>query len=153
MPVNHEITTLKWPTAEGTKAVSAPLVSYQPAWLDLDMSCDTARSLDARTPGPGTLLATNPPNSEYGNLTGLTLQVNDGQLALLSGGERVGSTALPAGDCAISIDSSGSSTTANVGDTQLAQLNGDQRPQMTGIFSDLDENQGVFSFAHERVAA
>ncbi|GAB2740609.1 arabinosyltransferase domain-containing protein [Salinifilum aidingensis] len=145
MPVNHEITTLKWPTAEGTKAVSAPLVSYQPVWLKFDMSCETARSLDARTPGTGTLLATNPPNSDYGKLTGLNLEISNGQLSLLTAGERVGSADLPAGDCAISIDSDGSSTTASVGDAQLAQLNGDQRPQVTGVYSDLDENQDPVS--------
>ena len=75
VPVSYDITTLKWPTAEGTKSVSAPLVAYSPVWLNADVPCTAVRSLDARTNGPATLLSTNPPSSDYGKLTGLILQV------------------------------------------------------------------------------
>lgn len=141
LPVFHDITTLKWPTAQGTKPVSAPLVSYSPLSLDANVPCESVRDLDARTNGPGVLLSTNPPNSEYGKLTGLTLQVDNGQLTLLSQGQQLSSVPLPEGSCAVSISSDPSGTQANVGDQQLASVKGDQRPQLTGIFSDLDAAQ------------
>ncbi|CAL99550.1 arabinosyltransferase C [Saccharopolyspora erythraea NRRL 2338] len=141
LPVNHEVTTLKWPTAQGTKPVSAPLVSFSPVWLNANVSCETARGLDARTDGrPGTLLSTNPPNSDYGNLTGLVLQVDNNMLTLLSKGQSLSTVPLPAGDCTISVHSDAGGTTANVGDQQLASTRGDQRPQLTGVYSDLDES-------------
>src|SRR5436190_23559028 len=71
LPVTYNITTLKWPTAEGTKPVSAPLVSFSPIWLKAAVPCSAARALDARTTGPANLITTNPPNSQYGKLTGL----------------------------------------------------------------------------------
>ncbi|MDA3628675.1 arabinosyltransferase domain-containing protein [Saccharopolyspora sp. WRP15-2] len=139
LPVNYEITTLKWPTAEGTKSVSAPLVSYSPVWLKADVPCASARSLDQRTNGPGTLLSTNPPSSDYGNLTGLVLQVDNGHLTLLNKGQQVGTAPLPDGDCTIALKSDAYETTATAGGESLADLHGDQRPQLTGIYSGLND--------------
>lgn len=138
LPVTHDITTLKWPTAEGTKAVSAPLVSYSPLWLEGTASCATARSLDERTDGPGVIFSTNPPSSDYGKLTGLTLQVNNGALTLLTRGQQLNTVPLPQGDCEIRLSSTAQSTTATVGDQTLTDSSGDHRPQLTGIYSQLD---------------
>ncbi|GAA4840875.1 arabinosyltransferase domain-containing protein [Saccharopolyspora rosea] len=139
VPVSYNITTLKWPTAEGTKSVSAPLVAYSPVWLNADVPCTAVRSLDARTNGPATLLSTNPPSSDYGKLTGLILQVDGGHVTLQNRGQQVGTVPLPDGDCTISVRSDASGTRATVGDQQLANLHGDQRPQVTGIYSGLDD--------------
>ncbi|GAB3285959.1 arabinosyltransferase domain-containing protein [Parasphingorhabdus pacifica] len=138
LPVNHNITTLEWPTAQGTQSVSAPLVSFSPQSLDAEVPCASARDADARTPGTAVLLSTNPPSSEYGSLTGLVLQITDGQLTLISKGQQVSTVPLPAGDCSVSIRSDASSTTATIGDETLASLKGDQRPQLTGVYSDID---------------
>ncbi len=142
LPVVHDITTLEWPTAQGTRAVSAPLVRYSPIELNASVPCQTVRSLDARTQDQALVLGTNPPNSEYGKLTGMTLQVTGGQLTLLSKGRQLGTTPMPSGDCSISIHSDASSTTAGVGNQPLADIHGqDRRPQLTGIYSDIDEQQ------------
>ncbi|KAA5834436.1 arabinosyltransferase [Saccharopolyspora hirsuta] len=138
LPVQHEITTLKWPTAQGTAPVSAPLVTHAPLWLTAEVPCASARSLDARSNGAAVLIATNPPSSTYGGVTGLSLQVEGGEVTLWSRGQRIGSTALPAGDCAISVRADSSGTRADVGGTELAAVDGDRRPQLTGIFSQLD---------------
>jgi arabinosyltransferase C len=138
MPVDHDVTTLQWPTAEGTKPVSAPLVSHSPLWLTADVPCAAARNLDSRIDGPGVLIATNAPSSEYGGLTGLSLQVDSGQVVLWSRGHQAGTAVLPEGDCAISVRSDASGTQANVGGLPLAAVPGDQRPQLTGIYSQLD---------------
>lgn len=139
LPVNTQITTLKWPTAEGTKPVSAPLVNYSPVWLDTHVPCAAAQSLDARTAGPAVLLSTNPPNSEYGKLTALTMQVDRGQLTLLSKGQQLATTPLPSSDCSISVHSDASGITADVGGKQLP-IGRTDRPQLTGIYSQLDSN-------------
>ncbi|WP_010313485.1 arabinosyltransferase domain-containing protein [Saccharopolyspora spinosa] len=139
LPVNYNITTLKWPTAEGTKSVSAPLVSYSPVWLNAEFPCTAVRSLDLRTNGPATLLSTNPPSSDYGKLTGLTLQVDNGHLTMLTKGQQVGTVPLPGGDCSLSLHSDAFGTTASVGTETLANLRGDQRAQLTGIYSGLND--------------
>ncbi len=138
LPVDHDVATLRWPTAQGTRAVSAPLVAYSPVWLDARVPCAAVRSLDSRTTGPGTLLSTNPPSSDYGKLTGLVLQVDRGQVALLSRGQQAGTTALTTGNCALAVRSDASGTVATVDGKPWVKLTGDQRPQLTGVYSDLD---------------
>ncbi|MCX2729350.1 arabinosyltransferase domain-containing protein [Saccharopolyspora sp. NFXS83] len=138
LPVRYEVTELRWPTAGGTQAVSAPLAAYQPLRLDFDVPCATARALDARSPEPAVLLSTNPPEAEYGTLTGLRLEVHDGTLRLLSQGQQLGTAPLAAGDCAISVHSDGTATNAEVGGERFAHVPGDARPQLTGIHSDVD---------------
>ncbi|GAA2354598.1 arabinosyltransferase domain-containing protein [Saccharopolyspora halophila] len=140
LPVTHNVGTLKWPTAEGgTRAVSAPLEAYSPVWLDAKVPCASAHSLDARSERPGLLLSTNPPTSDYGNLTGLTLQVENGQAQLYSKGQQISTTQLPEGECTIKLHSDASGTSAHVDGTRWANVTGDQRPQLTGIYSSLDD--------------
>ncbi|MFI0463896.1 arabinosyltransferase domain-containing protein [Saccharopolyspora sp. 5N102] len=138
LPVNHDVVTLRWPTAEGTRSVSAPLVAYSPLWLDTKVPCAAARSLDARTAGPAILLSTNPPSSDYGRLTGLTLQVDEGQAALFSKGRQISTVQLPAGACSIDVRADADGTTASIDGQAWARVLGDQRPQLTGIYSSLD---------------
>ncbi len=140
LPVQYEITTLHWPTEQGTRAVSAPLSAYQPIRLDLRVPCATARSLDARSPDPAVLLSTNPPEAEYGDLTGLRLEIQQDRLRLLVRGQQLGTARLPEGDCEITVHSDGAGTTASAGDAPIAQAAGDIRPQLTGIYSDVDGN-------------
>ncbi|MGW1682344.1 arabinosyltransferase domain-containing protein [Saccharopolyspora sp. NPDC002376] len=152
MPVRYDVTTLAWPTAQGTDAVSAPLAAYSPVRLDIEVPCAAARELDARSTDPAVLVSTNAPSSEYGKLTGLLLQVHDGQVALVVRGQQLGSAVLPDSECSISVHSDGHRTFAAVGDRTLAQVNDDIRPQLTGIYSDLDEridNVRDVSFAAE----
>ncbi|WP_258175193.1 arabinosyltransferase domain-containing protein [Actinopolyspora mortivallis] len=140
LPVRHDITQLRWPTAQGTEPVSAPLVIYSPVELEFTASCAAVRSLDERTENAATLLSTNAPSAEYGNLTGMVLRVDDGRLTLLSKGRQLGTTPLPSGDCTLSVSSDASRTVAEVGDQTLASVRGeDRRPQLTGIFSQLDD--------------
>lgn len=139
LPVTFDIGTLKWPTAEGTKPVSAPLVSFSPNWLDTSFTCDAARSLDQRTNHPANLISTNPPNSDYGKITGLIVQIDRGTLSVLSKGQQLGTTELPPGPCSIAVHSDASKTTVKVGDHSVINIQGqDRRPQLTGIYSDLD---------------
>ncbi|GAA0527753.1 arabinosyltransferase domain-containing protein [Saccharopolyspora thermophila] len=138
LPVEHEITTLRWPTAEGTHSVSAPLVSHAPLWLTAEVPCRAARDLDARTSGPAVLVSTNAPSSFYGGMTGLSLQVDAGKVVLWSRGRQAGAVPVPDGDCVISVRADATGTSAAVAGAPFAVVSGDQRPQLTGIFSQLD---------------
>ncbi|WP_246025566.1 arabinosyltransferase domain-containing protein [Saccharopolyspora antimicrobica] len=139
LPVQHQITTLEWPTEQGTRPVSAPLAAYSPIRLDLQVPCSTARGLDARSADPAVLASTNPPKSHYGDLTGLRLEVQDRQLRLSVQGRQLGTAKLPDGDCTIVVYSDGNGTSAQIDDNQIAHLAGNTRPQLTGIYSDVDD--------------
>ncbi|MEV4645832.1 arabinosyltransferase domain-containing protein [Saccharopolyspora sp. NPDC049357] len=141
LPVNHDVTTLKWPTAEGTRAVSAPLLTHEPLWLNATVPCAAARNLDDRVNGAGELLATNAPSGTYGGLTGMHLQIDNGQVSFFSRGHQIGAAALPAGDCAITVNSDAGETRADVAGVPLGSAGGDQRPQLTGIYSQLDHQR------------
>ena len=39
LPVEHDVNTLRWPTAQGTESVSAPLVSFEPLWMNATVPC------------------------------------------------------------------------------------------------------------------
>ncbi|GAA2351554.1 arabinosyltransferase domain-containing protein [Saccharopolyspora halophila] len=138
LPVNFDVSTLRWPTAEGTRSVSAPLVSQAPMWLTANVPCASARDLDLRSEEPGVLVATNAPEADYGRATGLSLRVDDGQLQVWSRGEEIGGGPVPAGDCAITLRADAAGTHAEAGGAPLAAVEGDQRPQVTGIYSELD---------------
>lgn len=139
LPVNQDVTTLRWPTALGTASVSAALVSYAPLSLDATMPCAAARGLQARTSGPATLLATTPPSSPYSEVAGLQLQVDHGQVSLIDRDSRLGTASLPPDACSITVHSDGFGTRATVDGRQFAAVQGDHRPQVTGIYSTLDK--------------
>ncbi|MFC7340235.1 arabinosyltransferase domain-containing protein [Saccharopolyspora griseoalba] len=138
LPVNYDVTTLRWPTAEGTRSVSAPLVTQVPMWLTAHVPCETARELDARTERPGVVLATNAPDADYGKATGLSLRVDDGLLQVWSRGQQIGGGPIPPGSCSVDLRADPGGTRAELGGARLAAVGGDQRPQVTGIYSQLD---------------
>ncbi|MHA6798800.1 arabinosyltransferase domain-containing protein [Bounagaea algeriensis] len=140
LPVRHDITTLDWPTpTNGTQAVSAPLVAYAPLQFDATIPCSTLRDVNARSDA-GVVLATTPPESQYGQLTGLALRARDGQVELFNTGSSIGSRALPAGDCTVRVHADAEGLRADLNGQTWAETSGDQRPQLTGIYSDVDDD-------------
>ncbi|WP_158883791.1 arabinosyltransferase domain-containing protein [Amycolatopsis anabasis] len=138
LPARFTVTTVEWPTAQGTRSLSAPLVSYSPVRLDVTVPCATAHALDARLPGPGVLVSTTPPGSPPGAATGFSLRVDAGRLVVRNRGQEPVVAALPAGACSIRAISTAEHTAVSLGETPLLVRSGDERPQLTGIFSDLD---------------
>lgn len=152
LPVTQKLTTLDWPTQQGTRAVSTPLTAQSPVRLDATVPCQTVRDLDAREGGAATLFNTNPQNSDYGKLTGMSLQVNNGLVTLVTQGQQLGTVPLPQGNCAVKIHSDAEGTSATAGSNRLANVPDDHRPQMTGIYSDLksgQDNTAGLSFSAE----
>ncbi|HWE91013.1 MAG TPA: arabinosyltransferase domain-containing protein [Pseudonocardiaceae bacterium] len=143
LPVGYDVADLHWPTATGagavsTGAVSAPLPGYQPLSVDVNLPCAVIRGLSARTGGSGDLVATVPPSSAYGNVTGLSVELRSTQVVVTDDGQQLASAAVPAGGCALAVHSDGGNTTVRIGSQVLASLNSDLRPQVVGIYSDLN---------------
>ncbi|WP_214365695.1 arabinosyltransferase domain-containing protein [Pseudonocardia sp. H11422] len=141
LPVEQNTAELRWPSATGgTAPVTAPLVALRPERLAADIGCVAIAALDSRSAGPATVLSTTPPTSPDGALVGLTVTVADGALSLSNRGQRLALAPLPAPTpgCTLSITSDATSTTATLGGAPLLDEDGDQRPQVVGVYSDLD---------------
>lgn len=143
LPVVQKTATVTWPTAEtGTAPLNAPLVAYRPESLRVAIGCDAIRSLDARSPAPATVISTIPADAPDGDIVGMSATVSDGTLTLANRGQQLDTVALPPGaPCDLTVTSDGSSTTAEVGGTPVYEFAGDARPQVTGVYSDLDAGQ------------
>jgi arabinosyltransferase C len=146
LPVIQDTTVITWPRAGHLVPINAPLVAYQPQNLTATIPCAAAASLDARSPQPASLLATTPPGSTEGAAVGMVLQVADGKLTLISRGQALGNTLLgtiPAagGQCLIKLASDAKGTTVSAGATRFVKVNQDVRPQVTGIYSELNEQR------------
>ncbi len=140
LPVQQTTAELRWPSAQsGTAPVDAPMVALRPETLDARFACDAVRSLDARTPGTATVFSTVPPNSPNGSAVGMRVGVDGGTVTVDDGGRRAASAALPDGGCALTITSDAGATTASFDDREIAALQGDWRPQVVGVYSDLDQ--------------
>lgn len=137
LPVVQESARISWPVGGDTTAVNAPLASYWALDTSAELPCAAVRSLDARTSGPALLLATVPPARDDSGV-GLRLTVQDGELVAVLRGEQVARAALSAPDCAVSVRSTPASTTLTVGGAPIHHADGDVRPRIVGIYSDLD---------------
>ncbi|BBF98969.1 MULTISPECIES: arabinosyltransferase domain-containing protein [Pseudonocardia] len=141
LPVVQSTASVTWPTAStGTAPIDAPLVAYRPEALQITLTCDAIRSLDERTPGPATVLATVPPQAPHGAAVGLQVGVADGVLTVDNRGQRAVTEPLPAPGpgCAFTLISTDAATTATLGGSTVIDAAGDVRPQVVGVHSDLD---------------
>ncbi|GAA4801228.1 hypothetical protein GCM10023200_42580 [Actinomycetospora chlora] len=139
LPVVQDTATITWPSATtGTRPVDAPLVAYRPETMSVTVPCRAVQDLDARTGPAATVLSTYPPLSPNGPQVGMRLSVQDGQLVLNDRGQQMATATVPAGDCTIRIVSDAQSTLIDLGIGQEIRLPFDARPQVVGIYSDLD---------------
>ncbi|MGH3933120.1 MAG: arabinosyltransferase domain-containing protein, partial [Pseudonocardiaceae bacterium] len=148
LPVIQQTSVITWPQPGNLAPVNAPLVAFQPQGLTAMIPCEAAASVDARSPFPASVLATTPPGSPKGAGVGMVLQVADGTLTLISRGQALGTTPVPLGPCLIRVVSDatgtgasieGASSAASADSTQFVDVDQDVRPQVTGVYSDLNE--------------
>jgi arabinosyltransferase C len=140
LPVSQNTAELSWPTAGGgTAPVTAPLVALRPESFDATVSCAAVRSLDARSAQAGTVFTTTAPGAPDGAAVGMRVSVDAGRLAVDDRGERIAEADLAPGDCTLVVRSDWASTTVTFGDRQLAAFDDDRRPQVAGVWSDLDQ--------------
>jgi arabinosyltransferase C len=146
LPVIQDTAVITWPRTGRLVPVNAPLVTFQPQNLTATIPCAAASSVDARSAAPASLLSTTPPGSADGAAVGMVVEVAGGKLTLISRGQALGDILLNTipsggGPCLIKISSSARGTTASAGATQFVKVIQDVRPQVTGIYSALDERK------------
>ncbi|MDQ3886712.1 MAG: arabinosyltransferase domain-containing protein, partial [Actinomycetota bacterium] len=143
LPVVQETVVISWPGGGGVTAVNTPLAVFQPQELTATVPCAAMRSLDARSADPAAVLSTTPPGARDGDAVGMLLQVTDGTLTVTSRGQALGAAMLPPRSCIVAVHSVSAGTTVTLrgtelGDTVVVDVAEDVRPQVVGIYSDLD---------------
>ncbi|MDI9896639.1 arabinosyltransferase domain-containing protein [Rhodococcus sp. IEGM 1381] len=142
LPIEQQQSSLTWPQSDTVGNVEAPLVGYTPISVDATVPCDAA----ARLASGGILLSTSPKGSPDAYRYGLVAEVTGGEASQLKVTlrdsvllEKPVSELSPstAGDCSLTITSNGTATTVGLTDEDTATRDGDVRPQMVGVFSDL----------------
>lgn len=141
LPVRYDVAELRWPTAQGTGAVSAPLTGYQPISVNARVPCTAMHDLAARSTGPAVIFATTPPSSTYGSASGMSLTLHGDQFVVVDNGQQLAAEQIPAGNCTVDISSNGTATTVTTGGHTLANVQNDVRPEVTGIYSGLDAHK------------
>ncbi|BEK84217.1 arabinosyltransferase domain-containing protein [Nocardia seriolae] len=149
LPVHQDRPTLHWPQGD-TANVDAPLVSYVPLNLDVSLPCQVLRDLPT-----GTLFSTVPAASGQAESKGLVVKVTDEPekgrtlsvlvrlIPLLS------APVSEIGDCtSITVHSDATETRVEFagvnredGTPFVGKVSGDTRPQVVGLFTDLNRDQ------------
>ncbi|MFD4369025.1 arabinosyltransferase domain-containing protein [Rhodococcus sp. NPDC058521] len=142
LPVKQEAASISWPQNQSTESVSAPLVSYTPTTIDMTIPCTALGELGG---DGGTLVSTLPAGAVQPS-AGMLAAVRDGELEI-----RVRDTVLASGSLtalegcnaihvAADFEQTSAELVGSAADTNAVTTNtlrGDFRPQVVGIFTDL----------------
>ena len=139
--MHQQTATFGWPVDGSTAAVGLQLYPYHPESLTARFSCDTVGDLARRT-RQGTVFATAPSDTPEGRRDGLVAEVFADTLRVTSRGrvlveEPVGS----ATGCAWGLRSDSGATEITRDGVRVVRLAEDVRPQVVGVFSDLDPSR------------
>ncbi|MEV5835721.1 arabinosyltransferase domain-containing protein [Nocardia sp. NPDC052112] len=141
LPVKQDQAALDWPQAGSTR-VEAPLVSYVPLRLNATLPCSVVTAA-----GSGTVLSTIPHASGQASAKGLIVSVTDGTLAVLQRDVPLLSAPVAeiAGCEAVTITTTAAATSVEFvgakrqdGTPFRNTITRDIRPQVVGVFTDLD---------------
>ncbi|GAA1955621.1 arabinosyltransferase domain-containing protein [Amycolatopsis minnesotensis] len=136
LPVVQDTAKIVWPAGTDTRPVNAPLVGYWAQDMRVDLPCATVKSVDSRTGGSGLLYSTVPSaRSEKG--AGMLLRVENGLLTASNRGAQVVRQPLPPSGCDVKITSDVNRTKIFVGGTPVYDADGDARPRVVGIYTDI----------------
>jgi arabinosyltransferase C len=133
LPVQQDVATLSWPQSS-FGSVNAPLVSYSPVDLEATVPCSAATAL---TDG-GTLVSTAPIAAAKTEQKALIVRVDDGRLQVLLRDRVLAEAPVSelSEDCALTVSSNATSTVVDL-DGDANTVDGDIRPQVVGIYTDL----------------
>lgn len=133
LPVQQDVATLSWPQSS-FGSVNAPLVSYSPVDLEATVPCSAATAL---TDG-GTLISTAPIAAAKTEQKALIVRVDDDRLQVLLRDRVLAEAPIDelSGNCALTVSSDATRTVVDL-DGQANIVDGDIRPQVVGIFTDL----------------
>ncbi|MFJ4655092.1 arabinosyltransferase domain-containing protein [Nocardia sp. NPDC088792] len=140
LPVQQQQASYSWPQHGQATSLTSPLVSYSPVSLDVNIPCTAITGLGDKG---GNLLSTVPPNSGQAWHYGLNVVVaaadSGPRLRVVLRDKTLLDTpvsSLPAG-CGLAIASDGTRTTVDAAGSAPIALDGDFRPQVVGLFTDL----------------
>ncbi|MGB7361972.1 MAG: arabinosyltransferase domain-containing protein [Rhodococcus sp. (in: high G+C Gram-positive bacteria)] len=135
LPVQQNSASISWPQGGALTSVNAPLVSYNPLSLTATVPCSALSAA-----APGTLVfSTIAPQSPDVRRVGMVVRTTDaGEVTVvLRDALLLTVPADTAESCdALEISSTPEATTVTVGDLE-GRVDGDQRPQTVGVFSEL----------------
>ncbi|GAA4487544.1 arabinosyltransferase domain-containing protein [Rhodococcus olei] len=144
LPVKQTAATLNWPQSGVVGSVDAPLMAQVPVDLHASVPCALVRDLP---PSGGLLLGTAPPQGTGAPLNAMFVRVTDSSVDVLDRNVVVATAprgVVASGGCsAITIASDIDQTTATFeglsvdGRAATGSLTGDLRPQVVGVFTDL----------------
>nr|WP_221247056.1 arabinosyltransferase domain-containing protein [Gordonia humi] len=160
LPVNQTVAQISWPQDGTVNSVAAPLMSYAPIDLTADVPCTAVDRLPA---GESVLLATTSPSAEKAQQRGLFIRVTgestgpDSARSVEVVNRNMPLVSAPltdvrSGECSeITVHATADSVTAEFtgltgddGKPRKGTATGDQRPQMTGLFTQLDGDAAAF---------
>lgn len=137
LPVHEHTAALRWPQQSTVTDVTAPLVAYAPARLEIAVPCAAMSGVAAS--GGGTVLSTVPAGAPDAAKKGLLVSVRGGTLAVDLRGQTLLTTPvaeLTGAGCALNLTSTATATTAQLAGRTVTAA-GDVRPQVTGVYSDV----------------
>ncbi|BCN51820.1 arabinosyltransferase [Rhodococcus hoagii] len=145
LPVQQDAASISWPQNGSLTNVEAPLVSYTPQQLHVSIPCTAVGQL---TEKGGALVSTVPTSAGRAEADGLVIKVDaasDGEPARLRAILRdTALLSLPLDDLrgcteiVVTSDSQGTTAAvAGIPDQEATVVDGDVRPQMVGVFTDL----------------
>ncbi|MFS0469780.1 arabinosyltransferase, partial [Corynebacterium striatum] len=141
LPVNQTQSSFDWPQNNSLQSINAPLISVAPEDIKADIPLS---AVDKLREGQDLLYGTVPPESTKASNRGMFVRVGEQGLSVVSLDEVLLAlspkevAALP-DDAVIKIDASGDGTTVSVGKHKKTTED-DVRPQVTGVYTELEEN-------------
>ncbi|QHE66985.1 putative arabinosyltransferase A [Rhodococcus sp. WAY2] len=140
LPVEQDAASIDWPQNGVLGSVDAPLVSYAPLNMQISVPCSAVAQLGE---GDGTLVSTLPNGAPDFESAGLVVRAAaDGTVEVITRGNTlISATGAEVQGCdMIEVTSDHQRTSAEVtgtADPVAGSVEGDARPQMVGIFTDL----------------
>ncbi|MBY6437316.1 arabinosyltransferase [Rhodococcus kroppenstedtii] len=152
LPVTQDDASIGWPQNGTLDSVDAPLMSQVPQSMSVTVPCTAVAALPA---GGGLLLSTAPARGEGAALNAMFVRVSDTSVDVLDRNVAIASaprSQVESSACtAIRFDSDITATTAafegltdDAGVPRVGRLDGDFRPQVVGIYSDLSGPASAF---------
>ncbi|WP_445446464.1 arabinosyltransferase domain-containing protein [Corynebacterium durum] len=146
MPVNQTQSSFSWPQQNQLNSITAPLISYAPQSIEASIPL---QSLQDMNPDQSMVLSTLPADSKDATTRGLFVRYSESGLDVVVRNKvplelnREQINALPPG-AVLQISSTEESTVASIpgardssGAEYRGELKGDERPQLTGIYTEL----------------
>nr|WP_072689400.1 arabinosyltransferase domain-containing protein [Rhodococcus marinonascens] len=145
LPVKQDAASIDWPQNGVLNSVEAPLVSYTPLDMQVSVPCSAFTQLG---PDGGTVLSTLPNRAPDFEKNGLVIKAgDDGTVDVLIRGTSLISASLAdlQGCATLTVTSDYQRTSAEITGTAepvTGGVDGDWRPQMVGLFTDLQGTAG-----------